>query len=56
MVFVDTGDGTAGVATVTDRSHAIVVTMRRDRDKKSFFTVVLFMVEFPFTGYLSHWE
>ena len=38
VVFVDRGAGLVGVTVVTDRSHAIDMTMNMERNKKNFFT------------------
>ena len=56
VVFVDRGAGLVGVTVVTDRSHAIDMTMNMERNKKNFFTVELFMVEFPFMPNRNHQE
>jgi len=56
IVFVGRGSGLAEGATATDRSHARVTMLNREKNKKIFFTIVLYMVEFPFGFNHSHQE
>jgi hypothetical protein len=46
--FVGNGAGLVGDATVTDKSHARDITINRERNKRTFFTIVLCILKFPF--------
>jgi uncharacterized membrane protein YdjX (TVP38/TMEM64 family) len=51
------GVGTSLVGEIfTDTSHARVMTINRERNKKNFFTIVLCMFEFPFMPDHIHHE
>jgi hypothetical protein len=48
VVLAGAGSVLAGGVKYTFRSHAKVTMIRRDRNKSSFFSIVLDIVEFPF--------
>jgi hypothetical protein len=47
-VFAGNEVGPAGGAIDTDKSHAMDMTINRERNKRTFFTIVLCIVKFPF--------